>query len=81
MIQQFTKEFIKNFTKHNLHYIEYIEIKVRNPAKHMFFNDKIYESTIYFTKKDMRIFKTHKNNDIDELYKEINMFIENEVKI
>ena len=77
---EFTEK-IKNFTKHNISFIDNIKIKITNPNKLNIFNNHIYKANIWFIKKDMNIIKDFGNNNIDNLFNDISNFINKEIKL
>ena len=72
---------VKNFAKYNLQFIDSVEIKITNPKTFIFPSSTIYESTIWFTKNDMTIYKKCKSNDIHDLHKKMTEFVKNIIKL
>jgi hypothetical protein len=70
----------KNFSKHNSQFLDEINIKI-NYKQSEFWQTHRYESTISFRKNNMDITKRFKDNDFDQLMKELNSFIEHEIKV
>jgi hypothetical protein len=74
-------ETINNFSKNNIKYLDSFQIKIKNPKQLNIFNPTIYEGTIWFSKNDMKIYKTFNNNDLKLLMDDVSKFISNEIKI
>lgn len=74
-------ETINNFSKHNIKYLDFFEIKIKNPSQLTMFSPTIYEGTIQFSKNNMKIYKTFNNNDIKLLMDDVAKFISSEIKI
>jgi len=75
---------IKIFSKYNIKYIDRIEIKIYNPntvSQNSIFRNNTYNSTIWFIKNDMTIYKNFDDNNFEKMVNKINIFIENEIKI
>ena len=74
---------IKIFSKHNIKYIDRIEIKIYNPntiSQNSTFRNNTYTSTIWFIKNGMTIYKDFDGNDFEKMVNKINIFIKNEIK-
>lgn len=75
---------IKDFTKHNLQFIDKIEITIYNPntvSSNSIFRNYQFNANISFLKNDMRLYKQFENNDFEILLNNIKKFINNEIKI
>lgn len=71
---------LKEINKYNFKHVEFIEIKINNPSSaSKYFDDSLYETVIHMKKNDTKIIKRFFNNDMDELKKELNDFM-NEIK-
>ena len=72
---------IINFTRHNIKYINRFELTIRNPNKCNFLYPTTYESTIWFEKNNMNIYKNFQNKNFQNLMDEVTDFISKEIKI
>jgi len=75
-----TTEIFKN----NIKYIDKMEFTGYNSktvSKNSIFRTHKYNSTIWFNKNKMILYKSFENDDIEGLIKNINDFIQNEIKL
>ncbi len=77
---------VKNlsFFNHNCKYIDNIEILFYNPNSvraNSIMRPTIFEAKITFEKNNFRLYKTFNNNNYDNLIKDMQDFIEKEIKI
>ena len=73
-----------NFSKHNMQYIDKMEITIYNEStvsKASIFRKYMYTSQIYFKNNDMHLYKIFEDDDFDALLNRINNFISTEIKI
>ncbi len=68
----------------NIKYLDYMDIRIYSPAyfnKYKFLDQNMFEATITLDNNSLRTYKTFKTKTYDELMKEINFFLNNEIKI
>ena len=73
-------ELLNDFSKHNIQYIKRMEIIITNPKEIGFLYPNIFEANLIFNKDDMLLTKTFKNNNIKNIFDQINDFINKEIK-
>ena len=75
---------INVFSKHNIPYIDRIEIQIYNPntvSKYSIYRNNIFTSTIWFKKNGLVIYKEFDDTNFEKMVNKINMFINDEIKI
>ena len=81
------KDIIPNinvFSKHNIPYIDRIEIQIYNPntvSKYSIYRNNIFTSTIWFKKNGLVIYKEFDDTNFEKMMNKINIFISDEIKI
>jgi hypothetical protein len=66
---------------HNLKYIEKIEITVWNPSHKSLFKTVNFEACLHLKKDDSIFYKNFYNNNYEKLLKDLQSFVETEIKI
>lgn len=74
-------ETVNNFTKNNMKYLDFLDIKFRHPNKLDIIHPTIYEGTIQFSRNKMILCKTFNNNNLKKLMDEMNEFVDSEIKL
>ncbi len=77
-------DHINKFNKHNLKYLEDIEIKIINPTKvseFSIFRTHIFNAKITFMKNNMTVYKHFYKNDLTEMFIDIDKFVKSEIKL
>jgi hypothetical protein len=75
---------VLNFSKHNMQYIDKMEIIIYNEStvsKASLFRQYMYTSQIHFKKNNLYLYKIFEDDDFDALLNSINNFISTEIKI
>lgn len=73
-----------SFFNHNCQFIDKIEIVFYNPRTvnpNYISRSTLFSSTITFEKNNFRLYKNFNNNNYDDLLKDMENFIETEIKI
>jgi hypothetical protein len=65
----------------NLKYIEKIEITVLNPSHKSLFKTVNFEACLHIKKDDLIFYKNFYNNNYENLLKDLQSFVETEIKI
>ncbi len=88
MLKNFFKNLIKleklsnsTYFKHNYKYIEKINITIWNPSRQTILKDADFEATLYIAKDGMRLYKNFHNDNYEDLMKDVQSFVETEMKI
>jgi len=83
----FSKTTISNLgtiAKHNMKYIDKINIEIFNPSsvrKSSLFRPTVYKSTIHFNKDNLYFYKEINSHNLDDLVNEIKETIASEIKV
>lgn len=81
-LSKYTK--LNNFVRqHNMRYLDRV-VSTMNGSERTtreYFKNKLFEADVYFDKDNMRLFKNFKNDDLQTLMKDVDSFIDNEIKI
>jgi hypothetical protein len=69
---------------HNVKHIDHIEINIYNPktvSKFSVFRQKIFQATIHFENNGLQARKEFSNNELNLLTRDINEFLDKEIKV
>jgi len=74
---------INDFSKHNVHFIDKLEITIHNPdtvSKTSPYREHMYKATVKYNQNGKMMYRIFENDDFDTMYNTMQNFIHNELK-